>query len=154
MLRTRTASDPAGKAISGFNRPHGNVDIPLIDFEAKKTNFLFDLFRRSVDKLGFGSAVRTIVPAVPTGLKRILELEGRIFGPQTRPDYSGPFQQERESGTVLREACLVLGEVFHGTGPGFVHKGRAEGLEKRSVKRCVMSNHQTGIRGEGRHLVG
>ncbi|GBQ43376.1 hypothetical protein AA0614_2921 [Komagataeibacter saccharivorans NRIC 0614] len=60
MLWTRTASDPAGKAVSGFNRLHGNVDLPLINFGAKKTNFLFDLFRRSIDKPGFGAAVRTI----------------------------------------------------------------------------------------------
>ncbi|OAG71553.1 hypothetical protein A0J51_03246 [Gluconobacter japonicus] len=52
------------------------------------------------------------------------------------------------------KACLVPGNVFHGAGPGFVHKGRAEAFEKRTVKRRVMSNHQTGIRGEGRHLVG
>jgi len=97
MLRTRTASDPAGKAIVGFNRSYGNVDIPLIDFGAKKTKFLFDLFRRSVDKSGLGSAVRIIVPAVPTGLERVLELERRIFGPQTRSDCSGlgPSRTER-----------------------------------------------------------
>jgi len=88
MLRTRTASDPVGKAVSGFNGPHGNVDLPLIDVGAKKANFLFNFFRRSVDKPGFGPTVRTIVPAIPTGL----ELEGRIFGPQMRPDCSGPLQ--------------------------------------------------------------
>ena len=51
------------------------------------------------------------------------------------------------------KACLLPGNVFHGAGPGSVHKSRAETFEERTIECGVMSNHQTGIRGESRHVV-
>ncbi|WP_211573514.1 hypothetical protein [Gluconobacter sphaericus] len=51
------------------------------------------------------------------------------------------------------KVCLFLGDVFHGAGPGSVRKSWAEAFGERAVKCSVMSNHQTGVRGESRHVI-